>query len=152
MARPRRDSPLPRVILCAALTADGKLDTQSVLEPSALRRSPWTRWHDDPATLVWTEVAVGAADHTGALRRLARQHPGTRRVICLGGADRFRALLDAGVVREILLAVRPRIDGRRDAATLGGPPGAAFFPASIACRLLAVEMRDGECLLRYQVS
>ena len=151
MARPRRDAPLPRVVLCAALTVDGKLDPPSVLEPSVLRRSPWARWHDDPATRVWTEAPAGGADHPAALRRLARQHPGTRRVICLGGADRFRALLDAGVVSEILLVVRPRIDGRRDAATLGGPPGAAFFPASVACRLLKAETCAGECWLHYRL-
>lgn len=63
-----------------------------------------------------------------------------------------RALLVDGMVNEIHLAVRPCIDGRRDSPTLSGPPTPEFFPRSLACRLLRMETRDGECLLRYRVS
>lgn len=61
------------------------------------------------------------------------------------------ALLVAGRVREIHLTVRPRVDGRRDAPTLSGPPTPEFFPASLACRLLRMETLGGECVLQYRV-
>ena len=51
---------------------------------------------------------------------------------------------------EIHLTVRPVIDGRRGAPTLGGGPG-EFFPASIRCRLLKMEVLGRECLLHYRV-
>ena len=60
------------------------------------------------------------------------------------------ALLLAGDVRELRLTIRPRIDGRRDAPTLSGPPTPEFFPRSLACRLLRMETRGGECLLHYR--
>ena len=132
---------MPRVVLCAALTVDGKLDAPP----------PDPTWKDDPATVVLAEDATAGAAGWDAMLRRMRRKDRVRRVVCLGGAERFRALLDAGVVHELHLLMRPRVDGRRDAPTLSGPPGAAFFPASVACRLLKVEMRDGECLLRYQV-
>ena len=66
-------------------------------------------------------------------------------------AQEARALLAAGAVRELLLTVHPRIDGRRDAPTLTGPPTPEFFPRSLACRLLRMETRGGECLLHYRV-
>ncbi len=62
-----------------------------------------------------------------------------------------RALLAAGAVRELHLTVHPWVDGRRDAPTLTGPPTPEFFSRSLACRLLGMETRDGECLLRYRV-
>ena len=62
-----------------------------------------------------------------------------------------RALLVSGVVNEIHLTIRPRIDGHRDSPTLSGPPTPEFFPRSLACRLLRMETRDGECLLHYRV-
>ena len=69
---------------------------------------------------------------------------------CGGGPRLFRALLDARLVDDLRLLVRPRIDGRRGAATLSGVPG-EFFPASIHLRLLKMEVRGGECLLHYRV-
>ena len=60
-------------------------------------------------------------------------------------------LLLAGDVRELRLTVRPRVDGRRDSPTLSGPPTPEFFPRSLACRLLRMETRGGECLLHYRV-
>lgn len=66
-------------------------------------------------------------------------------------ASESRALLAAGLVDEIHLTIRPRIDGRRDSPTLSGPPTPEFFPRSLACRLLRMETLDGECLLHYRV-
>ena len=141
MPRARPDGPLPRVVLCAALTVDGKLDPQP----------PDPAWRDDPATVVLTEAATAGTEGWNLVLRRMRREGGVRRVVCGGGAELFRALLDAGTVSELHLTVRPRIDGRREAPTLSGPPGAGFFPASVACRLLKAEMRAGECVLRYRV-
>ena len=66
-------------------------------------------------------------------------------------AGQLRALLVSGRLDEIHLTIRPRVDGRRDAPTLSGPPTPEFFPRSLACRLLRMETRDGECLLYYRV-
>ena len=66
-------------------------------------------------------------------------------------ADRLRALLAAREAGEIHLTVRPRIDGRQGSPTLSGPVTPEFFPRSLACRLLSMETRRGECLLRYRV-
>ncbi len=63
----------------------------------------------------------------------------------------LRALLTGGQVDEIHLTIHPRVDGRRDALTLSGPPTPEFFSRSLACRLLGMETRDGECVLRYRV-
>ena len=65
--------------------------------------------------------------------------------------EQVHALLTGGQVDEIHLTIRPRIDGRRDSPTLSGPPTPEFFPRSLACRLLRMETRDGECLLHYRV-
>ena len=71
---------------------------------------------------------------------------------CLLDVPQTRALLEAGLVDEIHLRLRPRIDGRRDAPTLTGPPTSGFFPRSVSCRLLRMENgAAGECLLHYRV-
>ena len=62
----------------------------------------------------------------------------------------FRGLLEAGLADELCLCVRPRIDGRRGGATLSGV-GGEFFPASVACRLVKMEVAGDECFLRYRV-
>ena len=62
----------------------------------------------------------------------------------------LRRLFADNLVTDIHLTVRPIINGQRRAATLGGLPG-EFFPASIRCRLLKMEVRGAECLLHYRV-
>ena len=66
-------------------------------------------------------------------------------------ADRAGQLLAAHEIGELHLTVRPHVDGRQDSPTLSGPVTPEFFPHSLSCRLLDMETRDGECLLRYRV-
>ena len=127
----------PRLTLCAAVTADGKLDASA-------RQEDFPRQPGD----VWFELAT-REDPVKRLRELRTQE-GNRRVICCGGPKVFRRLFDEKLVAEIYLLIRPRIDGRRGAATLSGAPG-EFFPASIRCRLLKIEARGNACFLHYRV-
>ena len=171
----------PKVVLCATLTADGKLDVEVPAVPLVLysgsvdpARHPWGALYDEAAgVLVDRAVAAGlpmppAAVRTvvavnverageaeirrgigGGLERLEKEGA-TRRWLCFGGARLFRVLLEAGWVDELSLCVRPRIDGRRGAATLSGV-GGEFFSASVACRLVKMEVAGDECFLRYRV-
>ncbi len=128
----------PDVTVCAAITADGKLAAAGAT-PEDFAPQPGDvlltlNAHEDPAE---------------RLRGL-RARSSVGRVVCLGGPASFRRLFDDNLVAEIWLLVRPTIDGRRGAATLSGVPG-GFFPASIRCRLLKMEARGDECLLRYRV-
>ncbi len=127
----------PPLTLCAVITADGKLDAST--RPEDFPRQPGD---------VLFELA--AREDPAARLRALRARDGTRRVICFGGPQVFRRLLDARLVAEILLLVRPTIDGRRGAATLSGPPD-KFFPAAVRCRLLKLEVRGQECFLHYRV-
>lgn len=62
-----------------------------------------------------------------------------------------RKLLENGEVDELLLTVQPKIDGRRGAETLSGKND-EFFPASIRCRLLRMEILGDQCLLHYRIT
>ena len=130
------------VTLCAAITADGKLN------PSAPSSSTGAEWlGSQPGDVILS--AVGRADPTARLRALWSQAD-TQRVLCFGGPPLFRRLFERELVAEVYLLVRPTIDGRRGAATLSGVPG-EFFPGSVRCRLLKMEVRGQECLLHYRV-
>ena len=156
----------PTLTLCAAVTADGKLDQTGPVPTAFFAPSPLDA-HDiflidgkpakerliqafiDHARQLQFVVIDERTDLPAALHRL-RAENGVRRAFCFGGPGLFRALLDAKLVHEIHLTVRPGIDGRHGAATLSGVR-ADFFPASVRCRLLQMEVHAGECLLRYRV-
>ena len=163
----------PKVVLCATLTADGKLDGDGDDLPEVLLkdgvssgRHPWAV-HFDRASAVLVDERLAAA--------LALSQAGTRPLLvvaslqtldaewsrlvparvggplwCLGGGELFRALLDRRWVDELFLRVRPKIDGQRGTAALSGA-GGPFFPATVACRLTGMEAVGDECLLRYRV-
>lgn len=61
------------------------------------------------------------------------------------------ALLAGDRVDELRLVVCPLVSGRREAATLTGPPTPEFLPAVIRLRLLSMEPAGDICLLRYEV-
>ena len=146
----------PRVTLCAAVTFDGKLDTRNPL-PSvlldALVSADGDRLVADTAVAVNVSIIASTArgKPANAVRAL-KDDPHVKRILCLGGPRLFRALLDAGLVEDFCLLVRPHVDGRRAAATLSGPPTPEWFPHSISCRLRRMEVRGDDCFLHYTVA
>ncbi len=156
----------PTLTLCAAVTVDGKLDQTGPVPTAFFDSSPLDA-HDvflidgkpaekrlgqalaNPPQRWQFVVFDERSDLPAVLQRLGAENA-VRRAFCFGGPGLFRALFDAKLVHEIYLTVRPRIDGRRGAATLSGVSG-EFFPASVRCRLLQMEVRTDECLLRYRV-
>ena len=166
------------MVLCATLTADGKLDAATPALPPALyggdadpARHPWGKLYHAAAfvlvdtavggTLLMPQAAVrtlvnfelGRADApeilAQTLERLWREGA-TGNLLCFGGAGLFRGLLEAGLVDELHLIVRPQVDSRRGSASLSGADG-EFFPGSVACRLLRMQTVGDECLLHYRV-
>ena len=72
-----------------------------------------------------------------------------RRLVCEGGAQIFRALLEAGFIDELHVTLCPRIFGGAAAPTLTGLAG-EYLPHSVPLRLMKMEVIDGECFLRYR--
>lgn len=92
-------------------------------------------------------ASVDFADMLTTLRREYR----VRRVVCEGGSQIFRALLESGLVDEIHATFCPRIFGGEKAPTITGPAN-DFLPCGVPLTLKAMEVRDGECFLRYRVA
>jgi riboflavin-specific deaminase-like protein len=90
-----------------------------------------------------------SVDLLGMLHDLRRRHA-VKHVICEGGPTLLRSLLELDLVDELFLTVCPRVFGGAEAPTLTGLPG-AFVPASIRCKLLEMQVHEGECFLRYRV-
>jgi len=92
------------------------------------------------------------SDHVdlgGMLRTLRKEH-GVKRLVCEGGAQVFRALLQAGLVDEVHVTICPRIFGGLEAPTITGLAG-EYLPASEKLKLSDMEVHEGECFLRYSV-
>ena len=174
----------PKVVLCATLTVDGKLDTETPAVPlelydrnaGAVRNAWWVLYDESAGMLIdngvmqklkpsgeglgkplaavnWELVGTWPppkqrAELLAALRRLRAEHP--KEVLCFGGAALFRGVLEAGLADELRLCVRPQIDARRGVGTLSGV-GGEFFPASVGCRLVGMEVVGDECFLHYRV-
>jgi len=84
------------------------------------------------------------------LRTLRAEH-GVKRLVCEGGAQIFRALLEANLVDELYVTITPRIFGGIGAPTLTGLAG-AFLPKSARLKLREFSPVEGECFLRYTVA
>ncbi len=91
--------------------------------------------------------SVDFADLLLTLRREYR----VRRLVCEGGSQIFRALLEAGLIDEIHATLCPRIFGGTEAPTLTGPAG-DFLPHGVPLQLRKMEVHGGECFLQYRVS
>lgn len=88
-------------------------------------------------------------DLAGMLLSLRKDHA-VKRLVCEGGAQVFRSLLEAGLVDEFHVTICPRIFGGLKAPTITGLAG-AYLPASKKLKLRDMEVHDGECFLRYRV-
>lgn len=97
---------------------------------------------------LWLHEA--AAVNLGGMLATLRAEYRVKRLVCEGGAQIFRALLDAGLIDEIHVTLAPRIFGGRGAPTLTGVAG-DFMCRSTALRLRSMELVDGECFLRYRI-
>jgi len=86
-------------------------------------------------------------DLTAMLHTLRREH-GVRRLVCEGGPQIFRALLEADLIDEIHLTLTPHVFGGNQAPTLTGLAG-NFLPHSSRLRLLEMRPVENECFLRY---
>lgn len=84
------------------------------------------------------------------LRTLRKEH-GIKRLVCEGGAQIFRALIEAGLIDELNLTITPRIFGGKGAPTLTGLAG-EYLRASTRLQLREFSPVEGECFLRYTVA
>jgi riboflavin-specific deaminase-like protein len=76
---------------------------------------------------------------------------GVKRLVCEGGAQVFRSLLEAGLIDELHVTLAPRIFGGRTAPTLTGI-ARDFFPSSVDLKLREMQVVAGECFLRYRIA
>jgi 5-amino-6-(5-phosphoribosylamino)uracil reductase len=83
------------------------------------------------------------------MMRTLRRDFGVHRLVCEGGAQVFRSLVEVDLVDEINLTFCPRIFGSEQAPTLTGPAG-AFLPASVQFQLEQTEVVEDECFVRYR--
>ncbi|HSI12955.1 MAG TPA: dihydrofolate reductase family protein [Chthoniobacter sp.] len=97
---------------------------------------------------LWLHTAESV--NLAAMMTTLRSEYAVKRLVCEGGAQVFRALLEAKLVDEIHVTLSPHIFGGRSAPTLTGVAG-AFLPQSVEARLRSMEVIDGECFLRFRV-
>lgn len=91
-----------------------------------------------------------AAVNLSAMLATLRRDYGVKRLVCEGGGQIFRALLEAELVDELHVTLCPRVFGGAGAPTLTGLAG-AFLPGSIPLTLRDMKVIGGECFLRYLV-
>lgn len=108
------------------------------------------RWLDDVAD-VRIEPRGNRVDPRYALEALARDY-GVRSVLCEGGAELFRALVQAGLVRTLHVTFAPVIIGGAGAPTLLGPAPSSLLKRSIPLRLEGFFPRGEEAFATYRVA
>jgi len=91
-----------------------------------------------------------SVDFADLLRTLRREYR-VKRLVCEGGSQIFRALLEAALIDEVHVTFCPRVFGGTQAPTLTGPAG-EFLPHGVALKLHEMQVREGECFLRYRVA
>ena len=102
----------------------------------------------EKATLRLSETRT--VDLPRMLQQLRSEY-GVRRVACEGGAELFRALLEARLVDQLNLTIAPYIFGGKGAPTLTGR-GSAFLPASVRCSLGEMRVVGDECFAEYRLT
>jgi len=151
----RKQAPYPlRVII----TNSGSIDTKmplfekdfspiiifsTVQMPEPIREALATKadlWlHDAPTVSLPTMMAT------------LRKEYGVKRLVCEGGSQLFRSLLEADLVDEIFTTLCPRVFGGAKAPTLSGVAG-DFLTKSKALTLRKMDIVDGECFLHYRLA
>ena len=154
-ARVRRgQTPYPlRVLITNSGRIDPKLrifekDFSPIVIFSTTRMPAQTRATLAQRADLWLHesASVSLAAMLATLRREYR----VKRLVCEGGAQVFRALLEAGFIDELHVTLCPRIFGGVAAPTLTGVAG-DYLPHSLPLRLAKMEVIEGECFLRYRV-
>lgn len=95
-------------------------------------------------------IAEGPQVDLRAMLATLRGHYGVRRLVCEGGAELFRSLLEADLVDELNLTFCPRVFGGADAPTLTGC-GGDFLPGSRELRLERLEVIGEEGFACYRL-
>jgi len=92
----------------------------------------------------------GPSVNLPAMMATLRGEYGIKRLVCEGGGQIFRALLEAGLVDELHVTLCPRIFGGIQAPTLTGRAG-DFLPKSAPLSLRKMDIVNGECFLQYRI-
>lgn len=93
----------------------------------------------------------GPSVNLAEMMQSLRREYGVKRLVCEGGPQVLRSLLEADLVDELHLTLTPHIFGGAKAPTLTGLPG-DFLPRSTRLRLKEFHPFEGECFLRYGVA
>ena len=111
------------------------------------------------STKRWLEVVshvhVEPRGHVVDMRRALRilsQDYGVRSALCEGGAELFRALVQAGLVQALYVTFAPVIIGGAGAPTLLGPAPSSLLRRSIPLRLEGCLQRGDEAFATYRVA
>lgn len=102
-----------------------------------------------PKADLWLHDAP-AVNLPGMMATLRKEY-GVKRLVCEGGAQLFRSLLEADLVDEIFTTLCPRVFGGAKAPTLTGVAG-DFLTKSKALSLREMDIVDGECFLHYRLA
>ena len=108
------------------------------------------RWLEAVAH-VHVEPRSNVVDVSRALRILSRDY-GICSALCEGGAELFRALVQAGLVQNLYVTFAPVIIGGAGAPTLLGPAPSSLLRRSIPLRLEGFSPRGGEVFATYRVA
>jgi len=108
------------------------------------------RWLEN-VSRVHVEPRGQAVDPKRALQILARDY-GVRSALCEGGAELFRALVQAGLVQTLHVTFAPVIIGGAEAPTLLGPARSSILRRSIPLRLGSFRLEGPEAFASYSLS
>ena len=150
----RGQAPYPmRVIVSNSGRIDPELQTfQKTFSPilvySTARMPKRTQAALSPAATLHL-TSEKRVDLSVMLRRLRTEY-GVKRVVCEGGAQLLRSLLELDLVDELHTTFCPVLFGGQKAPTLTGLAG-DFLNKSIKARISEMEVIGGECFARYLI-
>ena len=108
------------------------------------------RWLDDAAD-VRIEPRANRVDPRRALVVLARDY-GVRSVLCEGGGELFRSLVEDALVSKLHITFAPLVIGGAEAPTLLGPARTSLLCRSIPLRLESFRSEGDEGFATYSLS